>query len=297
MLELARLPDGLYLGMLALAGSALFVGGFRKLRSARRIQDTPTSRVRSLPMGSVEVAGVASAEEPLEAPFSGKAAAYWVAEVEEFHKKGWRRVRREASSEPFFVDDGTGRIAVHPDGADAHLPADLRLELGGAWATPENVSSALERFGVTRGLFGGRRRLRVTERRIDQGGSVYVYGVAQDDPGRRRRSAEALNERLRALRADREALASADRNEDGHVDAAEWELVRARVAAETSREDQSDRVVIGRGAHGELFLISDHDERALLSSLRLGAAGGVFGGGALLLVAAAWLLRKFGYLL
>ncbi len=296
MLEHARLPDELWIAMVGVLGLGLFAGGFRKLRTARRILDTPTTKVRSLALGSVEVAGSATTDEPLAAPFSGKPAAYWIAEVEELHKKDWKRVRREASSEPFFVDDGTGRVAVLPDGAEAHLPVDLRLEVAGAWAAPETVARALERFGLTRGLFGGSRRLRVTERRLDAGGPVYVYGVAQDDPGRRRRAGERLNERLRALRGDREALARADRDGDGRVDAAEWEAVRARVAAEASLEADSDCVVITRGAHGELFVISDHDERELVSRLRLGAAFGVFGGAALLLGAAAWLLYELGRL-
>jgi hypothetical protein len=295
MLEQARLPDGLWIAMAAIVGLGLFAGGFRKLRAARRIQDTPTSRVRSLPLGSVEVAGAASTEEPLLAPFSGKPAAYWVAEVEERHKKGWRRVRREASSEPFFVDDGTGRIAVLPDGAEPHLPADVRLEVGGLLAAPETVDRALERFGLGRGLFGT-RRLRVTERRVDAGGHVYVYGVAQDHPERRRRASERVNERLRALRADPAALARADRDGDGHVDAAEWEDVRSRVVAEASARPEADAVVIARGAHGELFVISDHAERELVTRLRLSAAFGVFGGAALVLGAVAWLLHDLGRL-
>jgi hypothetical protein len=296
MLEQARLPDGVWIAVAAAVGSGLFAGGFRKLVTARRILDTPTARVRSLALGSVEVAGVAATDAPLEAPFSGKPAAYWVAEVDEFHKRNWRRVRRETSSEPFFVDDGSGRVAVLPDGADAHLPVDLRLELSGAYTAPDTVARALERLGLTRGLFAGFRRLRVTERRVDVGGPVYVYGVAQDDPGARRRAGERVNERLRALRADPEALARVDRDGDGRIDGAEWEVARARVAAEASAQAERDRVVIARGAHGELFLISDHDERDLVTRLRFGAAFGVLGGGALLLGAAAWLLHELGRL-
>ena len=42
------------------AGPVLFWRGFRDLRTQRLIQNTPTARIRSMPMGLVEINGEAA---------------------------------------------------------------------------------------------------------------------------------------------------------------------------------------------------------------------------------------------
>jgi hypothetical protein len=297
----AMTPALRWLPLVLVAGTGLywFARGFRDLRTARRLRDMPTARVRSLPQGSVELSGTAHSAEPATAPFTGKACAYYEAEVLEHRRSGkrsrWVTRHREASSLPFWLDDGTGRVCVLPAGAETHLPLDYHEEFSGFGSLPGAAEQALARWGIGGG-FLSRERLRLRERRIDLGCPVFVYGVTQAQPDLRRRAVEATNARLRALRSDPEAIARADLDGDGRLSDAEWEIARAAAAKSSLSDVGIEPVVVAGGTHGETFLISDRDERELWSSLRLRAFGGVFGGAALVIGAAGWLLRELGQL-
>ena len=46
----------------SVGGLVAFFRGFRSLRTLRRIENTPTSKIRSMPMGLVEIHGAAVTE-------------------------------------------------------------------------------------------------------------------------------------------------------------------------------------------------------------------------------------------
>ncbi len=282
----------------AVSGVGLFFRGFGRLRIARKIENTPTCRIRSLPLGSVEISGTAEVDEPLEAPLSAKPTAYYRVEVEEYRRRrygsSWVSVHSEASEEPFAVDDGTGSVLVLPAGAETHIPVDFRHESFTLNDVPPHIEQRLEAWRVRRGLFG--KRLRLSERRLDVGAQVYVYGVAQERPDLRLIQAERINQKLRDVRSDPDAMRAYDIDGDGQISEAEWDLVRSQARAEVRSEGIPDRVVIARGSSGEMFLISDRRERDLVGRLRLRAAAFVFGGGALTIGAATYLLHLAGLL-
>jgi hypothetical protein len=290
LFEIEHLPMA---SLVACSGVVLFFQGFRHLRSARRVENTPTARIRSLPLGTVEIRGTATSAEPIAAPLSGKPVAYYEVEVEEYRRRknhsSWVTVHREASDEPFGVDDGTGVITVLPDGAETHLPVDFQHEAVRFSDLPSDLEAKLSSWNVRRGLFGG-NRLRLTERHVDLGSAVYVYGVAQEHPHLRRVQAERVNEKLRDLKSDPETMRTLDFDGDGNISHHEWDHARTRAAGEARDELEADRVVIARGHSGEMFLISDHDEGNLVSSLRWRALGFVFGGAALTVGAAGYLI-------
>ena len=296
LLEVEHLPQA---GIAAVAGLVLFFKGFLRLRAARVVENTPTSKIRSVPLGSVEVVGSVRTQEPLEGPLSGKPVAYYEVLVEEHRRSKnhsrWVKVHREVSSEPFAVDDETGQMLVLPDGADTHLPVDYRYEAGTFSEVPAQIESALESWNIRRGFFG-RGRLRFTERHLADGDAVYVYGVAQERPDLRRKRAELVNDRLREHKSDSESLQSVDIDGDGHVSQEEWDQARVRAVADAREELQKDRVVIARGSSGEMFLISDHAEKALVRRLKWASAGLVFGGAALAVGAFAYLIYSIGLL-
>ena len=169
-------------GMLMVAGAACFFGGFKKLRTLRRIENTPTCNIRSMPMGSVEVKGVARMEEPLEAPFTGKAVAYYDAEIEKDGDDGWEPLHRDTSQEPFFLEDRTGQVLVIHQGAEFRLRADVVHTTSIFSQEPWRLESYRTKHEIGRGFFGG-AKLRFTERHIEVGQPVYIQGVAQHRPG------------------------------------------------------------------------------------------------------------------
>jgi hypothetical protein len=205
-------------GVLAVAALVLFVIG-RSLRSkVAEISGTETSSAASIAelasavakdigAGSfadrVEVKGKAVALEPLTADFSGTAVVWyecvvtrqWEEEYWETDKDGNRHRRTRSGTdtvssirrEPLFeIDDGSGRIAVDPRGA--------QLEAENSWSSFEAAGAG--RSSMTVGSFvfnalaaaGGRRTIgyRFTERSIPVGRELYVLGSASDQGGRLR---------------------------------------------------------------------------------------------------------------
>ena len=287
----------------AIAGLLVFFHGFACLKRARRIESIPTSRVRSLPMGTVEVSGQALSPAILKTPFTLVDCVWYQFLVEEYRRSGrdsrYVTVARGNSGDiPFYVEDETGKILVDPRGA---LVEVKRREV--TYQSPEEMQMGI--LGMGRGtlmplglLRAGRGSLRITEIYIPWQYPVYVIGTAQNaktDPGSGQ--TEILN-RLRELKKSPEKLAAFDLNRDGRIDNEEWELARAAVEQEILAEKlrspaAEEPVFIGRGDADELFLISDRSERELLWSLKARTLLGILGGGGIILAVVYWGWKLF----
>ncbi len=281
----------------SVGGLYLFYRGFRKLKSLRRIENTPTSSVRSMPMGLVELHGTAQRKEPLFGPFTGKPVGYYEVEIEEWKRSGrsssWVTIHNHSSADyPFWLEDSTGRVMVLPAGSEMRLPNDYQEAF--RWGRP---SVALQQYmtdrGIKSGFMGMRRGLRFTEKHIEIGQTVYLHGVAQERPDLHRQRAERVGEILKEVKQDPEAMKTLDVDGDGRVDWVEWESARDMALARVRAEGIPDRVVVGRGSSSDLFLISDRSEEDLVSRLKLETFGCVFGGGAAFVAGTAYLVHTF----
>jgi hypothetical protein len=159
------------------AGPYFFYRGFRDLQLKRLLQNTPTSHIRSMSMGLVEVSGRVNARSELVAPFSGKACAYWDIDISTPFKNSWSVVHHACSKHPFYIDDGTGVALAYPDGADCKLPfAEGEICQGNSLPEPyasyvkehDNLDLTMARMG----------QMRFRERLIDPGQQVFVLGSA-----------------------------------------------------------------------------------------------------------------------
>ncbi|UCD84913.1 MAG: hypothetical protein JSU92_01615 [Deltaproteobacteria bacterium] len=276
-------PAGGTLGLL------LFLHGFVCLRRARRIENIPTSRIRSMPMGPVEIAGKAASYVPLKTPYSLVDCVWYSYVVQEYRQRFSTHGRRggfvtvaSGSSEdtPFYVEDDTEKTLVDPRGAVVEVKCrevTHRSPPGTGW----------------RGIGMAEVYTRITETYIPWQYPVYVMGVAQHykesgDSGR----ADYL-QRLRELKQSPEKLVRFDKNKDGRIDTEEWEHARAAVERELLVEKlespQTEEVVyIGKGESGELFMISDRSEHELVRSLKIRTALTIFGGGGIILIMLLW---------
>ncbi|MDY7081193.1 MAG: GIDE domain-containing protein, partial [Halobacteria archaeon] len=140
----------LFIGILALYGAV------HKHRQKRLVTDTPTSKVRSLAMGPVEFKGKAEKhEETLTSPFSDEecvAYTYGIEEYTKYHTDDgteykWKSVEAGKRAVPFFVNDGTGRVLVDPDGAEMEMTKKNEYEVDEGDETPANVREFMERRG------------------------------------------------------------------------------------------------------------------------------------------------------
>jgi len=117
---------GAFIGLFV--GAVLFIKGLKEHMKMRRIEDTPTSKIGSIAMGYVEVAGkVANGSETLKSPLTGKDCMYYRDIVEERkidmrgRSTGWYGISDAEASVPFYVKDETGSVLVEPNGACVEL--------------------------------------------------------------------------------------------------------------------------------------------------------------------------------
>jgi hypothetical protein len=179
------------LGLLELlgiyCGVHVFFRGFRILQHKRLILNTPFSKIRSASMGLVEVSGMAAGPQTIPAGITGEPCYYYHAiawqEVESDGKRGWEKVVDESVGVPFFVDDGTGRMLVYPQGAKLDVHRNFREEYGGSFfadreVVPESVRNFLLRHGIVPSGM-----IRLDERCILPGYPLFVFGTLGENLG------------------------------------------------------------------------------------------------------------------
>jgi len=149
----------------AATGVYLFYRGFVMLRYKRLILNTPFSKVRSASMGLVEVSGMPVGPQTIPAGLTHQACYYYRVIVSKQEQSGrsrqWRRVADESMCVPFFLEDSTGRMLIHPEGAEIDVHPNFKDQVGDSFfgtsgdMMPENVAQFLN----SRGLSGGVLRL------------------------------------------------------------------------------------------------------------------------------------------
>jgi hypothetical protein len=183
-------PDSTWVWLLVgtIAGMGLSTYGFVVNNRIRFIESIPTSPVRSLAVGLVEVTGRAQPEHaPLCAPFSGMPCVLYAYAVEERCQSGkearWETIATGASQEPFYVQDETGRVLVVPFDAQLILPDNGTTRSNWFGALPEETIVGLSKLGIAiDGWFGG-KTIRCSETIILPDEHVYVMGTAQENQG------------------------------------------------------------------------------------------------------------------
>jgi len=169
------------------AGIGLFFQGFRLLQRRRLILDTPFSKIRSAPMGLVEINGLAIGPYTMVAPITSRPCYYYRTLVWEWKQSGknkqWVKVAGECMHVPFFVDDNTGRLLVDPRGADLDLHRDFQQEFCDGFFTtkspaPPNVTGFLTRHGIVTS-----NKIKVEEFCIKPKNSLFILGTLAENPG------------------------------------------------------------------------------------------------------------------
>ncbi|MCI0656156.1 MAG: hypothetical protein L0170_03695 [Acidobacteria bacterium] len=269
----------------AAGGGFLIRYGFRQLRKKNLIENIPSSPIRSVAMGLAEIKGHSPATATMMAPLSGKPCHYFRYRVEEERNRGksreWVTVDQGESNAPFSVEDPTARILVNPDGADILLHYE-RIDRGEGW-------------------FGKRRRHR--EWRIDPADFVYVIGTVSKLQDRMAQRRGRLQEELRQLKKDPEAVKRFDKDGNRQLDEAEWGVAVSSVKDELLREElaeppvgAAEDLVVGAGDLEPIFVISDRDEKSVAASMGWKAFGAVIGGGVAALGMCVSILGRFGIL-
>lgn len=165
-------------------GVYFFIKGFRTLKRKRLIENTPTSKTRSLAMGLVEVCGEALPyrEHILKSPFSASDCVYYRYRIEEYRKSGknnrWVTVKTGVDYRHFYLKDDTGQVLVNPDQAEVDIPSDNIFKSASA-----QIEAFLSSEGLSsQGWLGFGKTMRFTEHFIAPRDFVYILGTAEDNP-------------------------------------------------------------------------------------------------------------------
>ena len=284
-----------------------FFWGFTRLRRKRLIENIPTSTVRGMAMGLVELIGKARRLKTLRGPLSGfdcVAYRYLVERYEQRGKSGsWVTIAQGDSFYcPFWIDDGTGKVLVSPPAAELILAVSYEFKTGLGKNIPDNLIEFMNAHNIKykTGFFTA-SSLRFKEWDIFPEQTVYVLGSARKKETDWVEHNEKLHQRIMELKSSQEKMKAIDENKDGAVDGQEWSWAVAKLEQElleeeaksASQEEHAD-VIIGQGSETNTFIISDHSQKELIQRLNWEVLGGIFGGVVLTLVSMAYLLTRLG---
>lgn len=225
-----------------LSGACLW-GGFHFLRLKRTIENTPTSKARSLAMGLVELQGRAVRKYALVSPVSQLPCVFYrLRKYRRDSKNNWRLSHSADSSHvPFYLEDETGKVTIDPRGAS--VSARQRQESYG------------DRSTSLFGSIGGSSDEKWVEEVVSEGARLFILGQAGASRQARIPLRERVTKALQELKRNPDALQHYDRNGDGRICEAEWEQARSSIEQQILQQSlanehiqpiQSDRVVVKR---------------------------------------------------
>jgi hypothetical protein len=165
----------------AVAGVFLFFQGFRMLRFKRLILNTPLSKIHSASIGLVEVTGTPVGPKVLSAPITGDPCYYYRARAWQWEESGkdskWRQVLDESMYVPFFLEDGTGKVLIDPQGAQMDVHKNFSDEIGTSFFGSRNLlPDNIRNFLVQRGLVPY-NKIKLEECIIQPEFPLFVFGT------------------------------------------------------------------------------------------------------------------------
>ena len=309
-------------------GVYLFYRGLSELRLRRLIEETGTSKIRSLAMGLVELCGRATPSIALTDPVYQKSCVYFRVEAKERRGSGknsrWVTIYENNTDHiPFYLSDETGRVFVSPAGARIFFEKDIYLTI-----TPGSLLSGpgddpISRFVSRLPCGGSGNPVAISAHFIREYETVYVLGYAVSGehpftlqekitdriPAKVRLS---LAEISRLLKADPERMRRLDKNGDNQVDAEEWdEGLRAfqKELEKTQKAAAPDAAlattpaapapaaipeILIRTTPDGLLILADKEENELLTHLGRWSIAKIAAGPALALLGAYLLIQRFG---
>lgn len=243
-------------------GAFLFVSGFSEFQRFQLVRGTPTSKVRSMAMGMVEVEGTTrDAGSLLTSPVTGSDCVFYQYEIEEYKQNGddrdWVTIDDGMEGTSFYLEDDTGSVLVDPRGADLRIEQDQLVHVDGGESPPPPIQQFIDR-----------------NERLDSEDTELDLGVVSLDTGNDRRYKEwfvAPEEHVYVMgeAMDRPSFEGSAQNEEN--------------------------IVITADDDTPWFTVSDSSEKEFVNDLKWNIIGYFGGGGVLMLAGYAILLWAGGY--
>ncbi len=173
-----------------IVGIGLVILGFYWLKQKQLIENIPTSKIRSLAMGLVEIAGsvVPVKDRVFKSPFTEEDCVYYRYTVEELRHTGkstyWATVKKGEMKDLFYLKDDTGMVLVDPHGATLRIARDNEFTSRWGKDPPATVKRFLSAQDVAfeGALLGINKTMRYREYFIAPDDRLYIMGTAGDNP-------------------------------------------------------------------------------------------------------------------
>jgi hypothetical protein len=255
------LPSGstLFLAIFLL-GALIFAWGFKVYRELRILEDTPLIPVRSVSMGLSRLKGKATGEDRLTSPMTNQPCYYYRVQVQEWERignnAGWNTYKSKTEARRFYLDDGSGRVLVDPQGANLDVEYTFHAEIGPRTKNTRYVNPSLGAPGLAeaelRALIAINPKLRTAYLQSNDGPLVRPPDLTPEMVARLNpRESFRLTEHC--LLADRECT------------------VLGTCVENPSPKDEQDRNLITKGSTEKTFLITTKAELQEEKKLRRSA--------------------------
>lgn len=248
----------------ATIGLAALWGAIHFWRLKQRIENTPTSKARSAAMGMIEVSGRAKRVYSLVSPISQLPCVYYCLKKYQRNKRedSWRVTQVTTSANvPFILADDTGSILIDPQGAQ--LKPQYSTE-----GTPGQSNILFASAGEVNPYEKWKEEV------LHEGCNLYVMGFARsvDATERTGHISHSVARKLRELKMDKDALMAYDNDNDGKINAAEWDRARSDMEQQAlhekllqSQQRSNQQLVIGEPPQKGLpFIIAETESETHL---------------------------------
>ncbi|OGS21468.1 MAG: hypothetical protein A2252_07060 [Elusimicrobia bacterium RIFOXYA2_FULL_39_19] len=234
-----------------ITGIIVFAVGTNNLKKKKLIEDIPTSKIRSLAMGLVELIGKTSEICKIISPISKTECVYYMytAERKVATKDGyrWEEFRTIKSDLPFYLEDDTGKILVDP--------RNVCFDYCYRFIDYTN---------------GGNTRYK--EWYILNKEEAFLIGTAEKSNDFLQQSKNDFVETIKKLKNNKQELMKYDTNKDGQIDIQEWDCAVDNISNELEQKqmealslDPLADVVIKKGSFNDTFIISEKSQKDIIS--------------------------------
>lgn len=260
----------IWFSAIVILGIWLFFRGFVQLSHKRLVQNIPTSKIKSLAMGLVEIQGKASAftPQPLKSPYAKMDCVFYHYEVQRFTrysdgKGNWRTITEGSSGIPFYVDDGSGKVLVDS------LKAQIKLGTRYISSNPD------KRQAIPTLLRNG--DMKYLETFIIPEEPIYALGTANAIKDYLKEHKQRVAKKLTEWWYNPEKREEFDLNQDGEIDKQEYSAMKEKTEDIVKQQEKEmgisvdlsglSNIIITKGDEEDILIISNESEKGVISHI------------------------------
>jgi hypothetical protein len=163
-------------------GLVIFLAGYNNLRKKRLVEDTPTSRIRSIAMGFVELSGKAMPWKKLiTSPLKEERGVCCFYAVGHYQKGNWRQVNSGVVGGQFHIQDSTGKVLVGAKDIQIDIPYEHEISLRSE-KIPLRLKKLIDSNKFAKSVKKHAFKPFYKEVTLKKGDKIFIIGNAVDNP-------------------------------------------------------------------------------------------------------------------